>query len=139
VRSEAESVTTRPLPLPDQDTAAFWEGARHGKLLVQRCVECRRVQFYPRYFCTACAGDVEWIEASGRGEVYSFSIVRKNGTPPFDTLVPYVLALIELDEGVRMMGNVVDVPVDDVRIGMAVEVHFARETDEIFLPMWRPR
>jgi uncharacterized OB-fold protein len=132
-------MTTRPLPLPDQDTAAFWEGARNGKLLVQRCVECRRVQFYPRFFCTACVGAVEWIEASGRGEVYSFSIVRKNGTPPFDTLVPYVLALIELDEGVRMMGNVVDVPVDDVGIGMAVEVRFVRETDEIFLPMWRPR
>lgn len=108
-------------------------------MLIQRCRSCVRPQFYPRYFCTECAGDVDWIEASGRGEVHSFTIVRQNGTPPFDTLVPYVLALIELDEGVRMMGNIVDVAIDDVHIGMPVQVTFTRETDDIVLPMWRPR
>jgi len=129
--------TTRPLPLPDQDTEVFWGGAKNGKLMIQRCAACERTQFYPRFFCTACAGDVEWIEASGRGSVYTHTIVRQNATPPFDTLVPYVLAMIDLEEGVRMMGNVVGVPVDDVGIGMAVEVDFVRETDEIWLPMWR--
>jgi len=129
--------TTRPLPSPDQDTEVFWEGTLNGKLMIQRCMTCGRTQFYPRYFCTACAGEVEWIEASGRGEVYTYSIVRQNGTPPFDTLVPYALAMIDLEEGVRMMGNVVGVDVDDVGIGLPVVVDFVRETDEIWLPMWR--
>jgi uncharacterized OB-fold protein len=130
--------TTRPLPLPNQDTEPFWQGTREGKLLIQRCTSCGRPQFYPRFFCTACAGDVEWMAASGRGTVYSFSVVRQNGTPPFDALVPYVLALIDLEEGVRMMGNVTEIPVDEVGIGLAVQVHFVRETDEIWLPLWRP-
>ena len=133
------SDVTRPLPLPDQDTEAFWEGTRNQKLLVQHCASCERAQFYPRYFCTVCAGDVDWIEASGRGVVYTFSIVRQNATPPFDALVPYVLAMIDLDEGVRMMGNVTGIPVDEMRVGLPVEVHFVRETDEIWLPMWRLR
>jgi hypothetical protein len=135
----SDGVATRPLPLPEPETAPFWAGTDAGKLLIQRCLVCGRRQFYPRYFCAACAGDVEWIEASGLGEVHSFTIVRQNGTPPFDALVPYVLALIELDEGVRMMGNVIDVAVDDVSIGMPVQVTFARETDDVVLPMWRPR
>ena len=128
---------TRPLPLPDQDTSVFWDGTRDGKLLIQRCTACGRTQFYPRYFCTLCAADIEWIEASGLGTIYTFSIVRQNGTPPFDSLVPYVLAMVDLDEGVRMMGNVVDVDVDDVAIGQRVRVDFIRETEEIWLPMWR--
>jgi uncharacterized OB-fold protein len=70
--------------------------------------------------------------------VYSFSIVRQNGTPPFDQLVPYVLAMIDLEEGVRMMGNVLDIAVDDVAIGLAVTVDFVPETDDVWLPMWRP-
>jgi uncharacterized OB-fold protein len=136
VRSDGAAVT-RPLPLPDADTEPFWAGTRDQKLLIQHCARCERAQFYPRYFCTECAGDVEWVEASGRGTVYTYSIVRQNLTPPFDTLVPYVLAMIDLDEGARMMGNVTGIDVDDVRIGMPVEVYFARETDEVWLPMWR--
>jgi uncharacterized OB-fold protein len=64
--------------------------------------------------------------------------VRQNGTPPFDTLVPYVLAMIDLEEGVRMMGNVLDIALDDVAIGLAVTVRFVPETDDVWLPMWRP-
>jgi len=135
----SDGVATRPLPLPEPETQPFWDGTKDGTLLIQRCLVCGRRQFYPRYFCAACAGDVEWVEASGQGEVHSFTVVRQNGTPPFDTLVPYVLAVIELEEGVRMMGNIVDVDVQQVRIGMPVQVTFAPETDEIVLPMWRPR
>jgi uncharacterized OB-fold protein len=129
---------TRPLPFPDQETEVFWDSAKQGKLMIQRCDPCDRTQFYPRYFCTECAGDVQWIQASGRGTVYTYSVVRQNGTPPFDTLVPYVLAMIDLEEGVRMMGNIVDIPVDEVAIGLSVVVDFIRETDDIWLPMWRP-
>lgn len=129
-------MTTRPLPQPDQDSEAFWQGTKEGKLLVQHCVACDRNQFFPRYFCTVCAGPVEWIETSGQGEVHTFSIVRQNHTPPFNELVPYVLAIIDLDEGVRMMGNVIDIPVDQVTIGMRVQVRFVEETDAIWLPLW---
>jgi uncharacterized OB-fold protein len=129
---------TRPLPQPDQETEVFWEAAKQGKLMIQHCEACNRSQFYPRYFCTECAGDVQWIEASGRGTVYTYSIVRQNGTPPFDALVPYVLAMIDLPEGVRMMGNVVGVPVEAVAVGLPVLVDFVRETDDVWLPMWRP-
>jgi uncharacterized OB-fold protein len=132
------SSATRPLPLPEPETQPFWDATSAGKLLIQRCRACGRLQFYPRWFCARCAGDVDWIEAAGTGEVHSFTIVRQNGTPPFDALVPYVLAVIELDEGVRMMGNVAGVDVEDVSIGMPVEVTFVRETDDVVLPMWRP-
>ena len=135
----SDDVATRPLPLPEPETAPFWEATLAGKLVIQHCLRCDRRQFYPRYLCAACGGDVTWIEASGQGEVHSYTVVRQNGTPPFDALVPYVLAIIELDEGVRMMGNVVDVSVDDVRIGMPVQVSFVPETDDVVLPMWRPR
>jgi len=131
-------MTTRPLPQPDQDTEAFWSGAQEGKLLIQHCPVCDRVQFFPRYFCTRCAGAVDWIETAGRGVVHTFTIVRQNHTPPFNEMAPYVLAIIELEEGVRMMGNVIDMPIDEVTIGMAVEVRFVEETDEISLPLWAP-
>lgn len=137
--SEDTANITRPLPSPEPETAPFWEGANSHKLLIQRCVNCQRHQFYPRFFCGACAGDVEWVQTSGNGQVHSFTIVRQNGTPPFDGLVPYVLALIDLDEGVRMMGNVVDIAVEDVTIGMPVEVGFLTVTDTVTLPIWRRR
>ena len=131
-------MTTRPLPQPDQDSEAFWTGTKEGKLLIQHCDHCNRMQFFPRYFCTTCAGEVRWIETAGKGEVHTFSIVRQNHTPPFNELTPYVLAIIELEEGVRMMGNVIDVPIEDVEIGMPVEVRFVAETDDIVLPLWAP-
>lgn len=131
-------MTTRPLPQPDQDSEVFWEGTKGGKLLVQHCAVCNRLQFFPRYFCTNCAGPVDWVDTSGKGAVHTFTIVRQNHTPPFNELVPYVLAIIDLDEGVRMMGNVIAAPIDDVAIGMRVKVRFAKETDAIWLPMWEP-
>jgi uncharacterized OB-fold protein len=129
----------RPQPLPEPEVAAFWDGTAEDKLLIQRCLVCQRTQFYPRFFCAACAGEVEWVEAAGLGEVHSFTIVRQNGTPPFASLVPYVLALVDLDEGVRMMGNVIEVAVEDVYIGMPVQVSFLHTPDSVALPIWRPR
>ena len=130
---------SRPLPQPDEDTAPFWEAARDGRLLIQRCESCGAVQFYPRVLCTACGeGPPAWQEASGRGTVHTFTIVRQNLVPPFKDLAPYVLAIIDLEEGVRMMGNVLECDPADVHIGMAVEVVFEPATDELSLPMWRP-
>jgi uncharacterized OB-fold protein len=131
-------VSTRPKPGADHVTEPFWHAAAEGRLLVQRCINCGVAQHYPRAMCRECAGDTEWQVCSGRGTLYTFSIVRQNRTPPFDALVPYVVAMIDLEEGARMMGNVTDCDPDTVRIGMPVEVWFEHLGDEVALPQWRP-
>jgi uncharacterized OB-fold protein len=130
----------RPLPVPDPDTQPFWDGTKNRQLLVQRCRANGHVQFYPRSVCVTCAEDVEWFEASGLGVVYSFTVVRQSGAAPFKEMTPYVLALVELDEGenVRMMTNIVGCQPDAVSIGMRVAVSFEPETEDITLPLWRP-
>ncbi len=131
-------MSTRPVPGPDHVTAPFWDATRAGRLLVQRCTRCDVAQHYPRAMCRECAGDTEWVTCSGRGTVYTFSIVRQNRTPPFDALVPYVVAMIDLDEGARMMGNITGRDPDDVRIGMRVAVWFEPIGDDLALPQWMP-
>ena len=118
--------------------APFWEAAARGELLYQECPTCGHRQFYPRALCTACGADPEWAEASGRGTVHTFTVVRQYGTPPFKDELPYVVAVIELDEGVRMIGNVTDCAVDAVRVGMAVEAYAVEFELGLALPFWRP-
>jgi uncharacterized OB-fold protein len=98
----------KPLPAPDGVSAPFWKAAAEGRLLIQRCPACGHRQFYPRALCTACGADPEWMEASGRGTVHTFTIVRQHGQRGFKEELPYVVAIIELEEGPRMMGNVGD-------------------------------
>jgi uncharacterized OB-fold protein len=129
---------SRPLPERDAVFAPFWEGAAEGRLLYQECPECGHRQFYPRAICTACGGDPAWAEASGRGTVHTYTIVRQYGAPPFKDELPYVVAMIELDEGVRMMGNVTDCPVDRVHVGMPVEAYAVAAADGVGVPFWRP-
>jgi uncharacterized OB-fold protein len=127
------------LPITDSSTQPFWEAARKGKLLIKRCRACGRAHFYPRTFCPSCwSEDVEWMEASGRGTLYTYSIVYKNDLPPFPDRVPYIAAIIDLEEGPRMMSNVVDCPFEDLRVGMPLEVGFRQETDEVTVPVFRP-
>ncbi|MBI2207241.1 MAG: Zn-ribbon domain-containing OB-fold protein [Candidatus Rokubacteria bacterium] len=114
-----------PLPAVTPETAPYWDGARDGKLLLQRCLACRAVRFYPRRTCPACwSPDVEWIEASGRGRIASFTVIHRPPAPAFAGRVPYVVALIDLDEGPRMMANVVGDRALEVAIDDAVEVIF---------------
>ena len=117
---------------------AFFEAAARGELLHQRCAACDHRQFHPRLLCTACGADVEWATASGRGVVHTFTIVRQNGEAPFRDQLPYVVAMIELDEGVRMMGTVSGCPVENVRIGMRVEAYAVECGDGLAVPFWRP-
>jgi uncharacterized OB-fold protein len=127
------------LPTPDAETQPFWDAARERRLLIKRCNACSRPHFYPRPFCPHCwSDDVAWEEASGRATLYTFSIVRRNDLPPFNERVPYIAAVVDLDEGVRMLTNVVDCDVDGVQIGMPLEVTFRHETDEVTLPLFRP-
>jgi hypothetical protein len=131
-------VTSRPRPGPDHVSAPFWDATAEGRLTVQRCTTCGVAQHYPRAMCRACAGETVWEPCSGRGTVYTFSVVRQNSSPPFDGLVPYVVAMIDLPEGPRLMGNVTDCDVEAVRVGMPVEVWFEPIGDGIVLPQWRP-
>lgn len=128
----------KPLPQTDPVSAPFWSAAGEGRLLYQRCPACGHRQFYPRAACTACGADPEWAEASGRGEVHTFTIVRQFGAPPFKDELPYVVAMIELEEGVRMMGNVTGCDVEAVRIGMPVEAYAVLAAPGIGVTFWRP-
>ncbi len=128
----------RPLPDPDGTEKPFYEGAARGDLLYQRCPACDHAQFYPRFACTGCGAAPEWATASGRGTVHTFTVVRQNMAPGFREELPYVVAMVELEEGVKMMGNVTDCAVDEVHIGMPVEAWALEVEEGLGIPFWRP-
>jgi uncharacterized protein len=132
-------VWSRPVPQGEGDYGPFLEGCAEGRLLVQRCTACEHRQFYPRPFCVRCAGPVEWIEASGLGSLYTFTVVRQFRGEPFGSELPYVVGMVDLDEGVRMLGTLTDVAVDDVRIGMPVESYAVEYEPGRAIVFWRPR
>lgn len=129
-------MTGRPEPRVDAVTAPYWEAAAEGRLVLPRCRRCGRCHHHPRGLCPHCwSTDLEWVDAEGTGTVVTFSIVHQPPSPGFG--VPYVLAVVELAEGPRMMANVLDVDPAAVRIGMPVEVTFERR-DTTTLPQFRP-
>ncbi len=129
---------SKPLPKPTPETRPFWEGCAAGELRLQRCSACNRVQFPPRRFCSGCFADgLAWERASGRGSVLTYTVVTQ-ATPAFAAEVPFVMALIRLDEGPTMLSGVRGCEPSDVFIGMPVEVEFERRSDEIQLPYFHP-
>ncbi|MFA5883822.1 MAG: Zn-ribbon domain-containing OB-fold protein [Acidimicrobiia bacterium] len=129
------------LPTPDEETEPFWAAANAQQLLVKHCNACGEYHFYPRPFCPLCwSADVEWFEASGRATLYTWSIVHVNDLPPFNERVPYVAALVDLEEGPRMMSNVVECELDALEAGMPLEVVFHQVSDDprYTLPRFRP-
>jgi uncharacterized OB-fold protein len=126
--------------VPTPETAEYWAGCRRHELVIQRCKDCATYQFYPRALCTACASrSLEWIKASGRGKVRSFTVVRRAVSAEYSSDVPYVVALIELEEGPTMMSNVVGCDAEQVSMDMPVEVAFEEWTVEVTVPMFKPR
>jgi len=135
--------STWHLPIADMETSPYWDATANGKLMIKRCRSCARAYFYPRDHCPKCwSTDTEWIEASGRATVYTFTVVYQNDLPPFRDRVPYVVACVDLEEGVRMTTNIEGCAPEDVRCGMAVTVAFRSEMrDEersVSLPVFRP-
>ena len=129
----------KPLPRIDEESRGYWEALARHELYFQRCRDCGTKRFYPRALCPACLSSAtEWVRATGRGTVYSFTVTYQNQAPGFREELPYVLAIVELDEGVRMMTNVVGCAPDAVRVGMAVEVVFEDVTAEVTLAKFRP-
>jgi uncharacterized protein len=122
----------------DSDTRPFWEATKRSELLIQHCPQCSTYQFYPRIVCSNCLSDVEWVVSRGRGTVYSFSVVHKAFNPEFKDKVPYVVALVSLDEGPRMMTNLVGIANEDVKIGMPVEADFSKSFGEYNLVQFKP-
>lgn len=137
MEATTEFVEGRPLPHLDPVSTAFWEASKRGDFLYQQCPECGNTQFYLRPACTECLAEPENKVAAGTGTIHTFSIVRQNYAPPFHQWAPYAVAVIELDEGPRAMGNVVGVDVDDVAIGQRVQVEFVDAADDVALPFWR--
>ena len=127
------------LPSPDAEQQPYWDGARDGKLLIKRCATCGKAHFYPRPFCPHCWSDeVEWVEASGRATLYTWSVVHRNDLPPFPDWIPYVAAIAELEEGPRMMTNVVDCDFDRLEMGMALEAVFHPTSEDVTIVQFRP-
>ena len=125
-------------PMISQDTAFFWEGTAAGELRIQHCPACGTLRHPPGPLCPSCGADKpDYVVASGRGSVFSF-VVHHAPAVPGKTL-PFVIALVELEEGVRMIAELIDVDPGSVHIGMPVELALTRIDDELTLPFWRPR
>ena len=124
-------MTGKPIPLPNADTDPFWEACNRESLIYQRCLSCDYHQFYPRRICKLCGSDnLEWTTATLRGIVYSFTVQYRAPTPAFREDVPYVIALIDLDDGIRMMMNIKNRNPEDVHIGMLVRIIFEERGEE---------
>ena len=138
--SPASSQPALPAPPPavNPETTAFWAATADGRLLLKRCLDCGAVIWYPRAICPACASlRTEWIEAAGRGRVYSYT-VNHRGEGAYQGSPPFVLGYVELDEGPRMMTNLVGVDLAELAVGMPVEVVFHDTGNGSALPRFQP-
>ncbi|MFJ2259622.1 Zn-ribbon domain-containing OB-fold protein [Streptomyces sp. NPDC087844] len=137
------------LPEIDAFSRTYWDAAADGHLLLRRCGACGRAHHYPREFCPNCWSEaVTWERASGRATLYTWSVVHRNDLPPFGSRTPYAAAVVDLEEGPRMMTEVVDCGEEDLRVGMALEVAFRVEGEgagegggegAVAVPVFRPR
>ena len=119
----SENSLPKPIPRPNGDTERFWEACNEDRLIYQNCKSCGHAQFYPRSACVKCESiKLEWLEAEPIGIVHTFTVVNRAPSPGFRSEVPYVLALIDLVDGFRMMMNVVDCDPLEVTIGKQVRV-----------------
>lgn len=135
--TDTASRALRPRPALTEDNTFFFEGARQGQLLIQRCASCGVLRHPPRPACAVCQSfDWDTVVSSGRGTVYSYVVVHHPQVPPFDYPLP--IAVVELEEGTRLVADLLGVAPDALRVGMAVAVEFVAVDDELTLPMFRP-
>ena len=135
----SETGRPKPLPVVTEENRPFWEGCQQGKLLLQYCTECHQHQFYPRLYCMHCGSNaLRWVEASGQGVIYSYTLIHQNKSPEFVNDTPYDVAIVQLQEGPRMLSNIVDISPGELRVDLPVTVVFDRMTEFITLPRFRP-
>lgn len=130
----------KPLPVPTPETQHYWDGAKAGELRLQRCKDCSKTYFPPRPFCPECASrSVEVFKASGKGKLYSY-IINHRPAPGFEDEAPYAIAVVELEEGPRLMSNIVECgqTPEALQLDMALEVTFEKIDEDITLPKFKP-
>ena len=126
-----------PQPVANADSLPYWNAARERRLVIRRCKDCGTLHFMPRYLCPACWSEkLEWVESKGTGSVHSFTVIRRASAPAFSPRVPYVVALIDLDEGPRMMANVLGGDALSTKIGDRVKVTFEDRGDGALIPQF---
>ncbi len=132
-------MTQIPLPLIDEFNREYWGGCKRHELQVQKCSDCGRLRFPPQPMCGHCTSvNADWIKLSGRGQLYTWTTVHPPVLPAFQDKTPYNVIMVQLDEGIRMISNLVDCENDQIEIGMPVEVLFEEVTDDVTLPKFRP-
>lgn len=130
---------TPPMPRPTPTSAPFWDGLSQGKVLLQQCGDCAKWVFYPRSHCPGClSAALEWREVTGAGEIYSFTIARRPTAPQFAGLEPQYIAVVELEEGVRMNSVIVNVDESALRVGLPVQPVFMSDFGEHTLLYFEP-
>ena len=139
----AELDVTKPLPAITTEAKPFWDAAAQQKLMIQRCQDCNAWVWTPRPSCNECGSEkVEWTQMSGKGEVYSFTIIRqvvgRAASKAFEPDIPYVIAWVDLDEGPRLITNIIGCSVDEVKLGMKVTVQFEKASEKVWLPKFKP-
>jgi uncharacterized protein len=126
----------KPTPLVDPGTQPYWDALKENRLILKHCRSCDRTHFYPRELCPHCySDDLDWVDASGDGTIYSYTIAHRPAGPAYADDVPYTIAIIDLAEGPRMMSWIVG-DTDDVQIGAEVAVTYVTQEDGIVLPMF---
>jgi uncharacterized OB-fold protein len=131
-----EGAKPRPGPPADPELDPYFLAAGEGRLVFQRCTRCQHAQLYPRRHCIKCRSEVAWEDASGFGTVYSHTVIRQNYSRAYRHLLPLVVVLVDLDEGPRLMSNLIGVGPDDVAVGQRVEVWFERVSEDKALPLF---
>ena len=128
----------KPLPTITDENREFWDGAKRGEIRMQKCGGCGHIRYPISHVCPKCLSyDFEWSDLSGRGKVFSYVVFHQLYNRAFEKDVPYNVALVQLDEGPRMYGNVVGVPNDDVKVGDMVEAVFDPVTPEVTIPRFK--
>lgn len=124
----------KPLPRIDHTNQAHWDGAQAGELRVQRCQACAALRYPASRWCPSCLGeDSEWVATTGRGQIWSWCVFHRAYFKGFEPDLPYVVALVELDEGVKLYSNVVDVPHDRLHVGLRLRAVFETATESVTL------
>jgi len=139
----AELDVRKPLPAITTEAKPFWDAAAQQKLMIQRCHDCNAWVWTPRPSCNECGSEkIEWTQMSGKGEVYSFTVIRqvvgRAASKSFEPDIPYVIAWVDLAEGPRLITNIVGCPVDEVKLGMKVAVQFEQASEKVWLPKFKP-
>ena len=130
---------TRMEPPVTDTSQPFWDATKDKRFLVQWCVDCRQPVFYPREVCPSCMGsDLEWRESTGRGVLYAVTVEYKPQNPAMAERAPYAVALVDLDDGIRMLSNVVGCPPEEITVGMPVQVTWEELSDGRHLPLFEP-